>query len=115
MLFGCPRPEINPKKPDACRQIATLILGILCFAGGLFGEQFIKFLFDVSVSVDAIGYLEKIFLFAISLAVGFLIYKFFVKNSRLLVRLRGFEIGFRGMCALMGIFFAVILIAGKLL
>ena len=112
MLFGRPLPQSNSIKPDGYRQAAALILGATCFAGGIFGEEFIKFLFDVNVGVDAAGYLQKTFLFAGSVIAGFLIFKFYVKKSKLLARAKGFEIGFKGICILMGVFFAVILLAG---
>jgi len=98
---------------DAFKQIAVSALGIMCFAGGLFGEQFIHFLFDVSVSVDAASYGEKTLLFAVSLVAGLLLYRYGVKNRRLhrlQTYLREIEIGFKGTCVMMGAFFAVTLI-----
>ena len=112
MLFGHSEGRQDFEKTDKCKQAVVFILGAICFAGGIFGEEFIKFLFDVSVGVDAAGYLEKTFLFAGSVIAGFLIFKFYVKKSRLLAWIKDFEIGFRGICILMGAFFAVILLAG---
>ena len=111
MLFGRPdETQQDAVKVDVCKQIAVLTLSGLCFAGGIFGEGFIRFLFNTTVRVDAAGYLEKSILFAASAIAGFLIFIFYIKKSKLLVKLRGVEIGFRGICALMGVFFAVMLL-----
>ncbi|MCL2579410.1 MAG: proton-conducting membrane transporter [Oscillospiraceae bacterium] len=98
---------------DKCRQLTTLILGLFCFFGGIFGAQFIEFLFNVQVSMNFIGYLEKVLVFAISLTVGYLIYTHFIKTSSLLGRICKARLNFRGMCASMGIFFmAILMITG---
>jgi multicomponent Na+:H+ antiporter subunit D len=94
-----------------CEQVAVMILGTLCFVGGIFGEQFIAFLFNVQISVDAAGYIEKTLLYAASLVAGYLIFKYYVQKSALLKRLRTIDVGFRGMCILMGGFFAAMVIA----
>ena len=96
-------------KVDVCKQAAIISLGVLCLAGGIFGEELIGFLFDVSASVDAAGYLEKTLFFLLSAGAGFFMYKYYLSSSRLLVKVRQTDIGFRGMCVLMGVFFAVIL------
>ena len=75
----------------------------------------IKFLFNVSVSVDAAGYVQKAGLFALSVIAGYLIYTYFVKNSALIRRMRGVELSFRGICVSIGVFFAVILLAARLM
>ena len=116
MLFG--RYESEPGqtavKINSSQQAAILILGFLCLAGGIFGEQFIKFLFNISVSVDAAGYFQKIVLFIVCVIAGYLIYKYYIKNSSLFKRIRGIELGFRGICISIGIFFALILIFTRL-
>jgi hypothetical protein len=92
------------------KQAAILILGALCFLGGIFGEEFITFLFNVQVSVDAAGYIEKTAFFAASLVVGYLIFRYFVKRTKLFERIRDIDFGFRGICISMGGFFAVLLV-----
>ena len=111
MLFGQPgESHQGPAKVDICKQIATLTLGTLCLVGGIFGEQFIRFLFDISVRVDAAGYLEKSLFFAGSFVAGFLIFIFYIKKSKLLAKIREIEMGFREVCILMGVFFAVMIL-----
>ena len=110
MLFGKKDPSEEVVKISAFKQISIMIMGVLCFVTGVFGVQSIEFLFGVTLSVDVMGYVEKIIIFFVSLAAGYLIYKYYVKKSALLKRLKHFELGFRGICAAMGVFFAVILI-----
>ncbi|MCL2565563.1 MAG: proton-conducting membrane transporter [Defluviitaleaceae bacterium] len=115
MLFGQPKPGQGAVPIDNFKKASVLILGILCFAGGIFGEELIRFLFNVTASVDAAGYFEKTIFFILSGLAGFLIYKYYLKTSKLLAKVRQVEIGFRSMCTLMGIFFAVLLIATHLI
>ena len=84
---------------------------MLCFLGGIFGEDFIRLLFNMNVSVDTAGYLEKVGLFAGSGIAGYFIYKYYVKTSVLLKRLYHAQISFRAMCVYIGVFFALILIS----
>ncbi|MCL1991535.1 MAG: proton-conducting membrane transporter [Spirochaetes bacterium] len=118
MLFGADKGHSGEEykyhgdmKVDGFKQIAVLVLGTLCLIGGFFGEAFIYVLLHVQVGVDTMGYIEKSLIFLGSAVAGFFLYKYFVKKSRLFVILRGFEIGFRGMCILMGVFFAVMLLS----
>jgi multicomponent Na+:H+ antiporter subunit D len=91
-------------------QATVLLLGVICFAGGLFGAQFIRFLFDVEVYVDAAGHLEKAALYLASALNGFLIYRFYVQKSSSLKRIRNFDLGFRTMCIATGGFFAAVML-----
>jgi len=91
-------------------QATVLLLGVICFAGGLFGAQFIQFLFDVEVYVDAAGHLEKAALYLASALIGFLIYRFYVQKSSSLKRIRNFDLGFRAMCIATGGFFAAVML-----
>ena len=104
----------NNVKADIWQQSSILILSSLCLVGGILGEQLIEFLFGISVSVDAAGYLQKIIFFVISAAAGFLIYRYYIKNSKLFKTIRRFEFGFREICFSLGFFFAVVLIVVRL-
>ena len=110
MLFGKPDAEPTPDvKIPVEQQAAAFVLGALCFITGVFGVQSVQFLFNTPVSVDPLGYLEKAGFFFASAIIGFFIFKYYVKNSKLLKRLGRFELGFRGACACVGIFFAALL------
>jgi multicomponent Na+:H+ antiporter subunit D len=110
MLFGRYEGDQGDKKIAVCQRVAILLLSALCLAGGILGRQAISFLFNVSVSIDAAGYLEKTGLFLLSVAVGFVIYRYYITKSKLFKRIYDLELGFRGICALIGIFFAMMLI-----
>jgi len=114
ILFGFPGPNRGAIKIDGLKYMAILVLGILCLAGGVFAEQFIGFLLHTSVHVDLMGYVEKIILFVLSGIAGYLISKYYLHRSKLLPRIKGKAIGFKGICALMGVFFAILLIVGYL-
>ncbi|MCL2528260.1 MAG: proton-conducting membrane transporter [Defluviitaleaceae bacterium] len=112
MLFGHFKFEGDVPKPDGCQQASTFALGVLCLGLGVFGEQVIGFLFGTSVSVSMAGYFEKIIIFVGSLIAGYLVYRFFVKgNGVLLAHIRRIDLGFRGICISMGVFFAMVLLA----
>jgi len=110
MLFGrCEDGHETAKNPRT-QEIVVVILGVLCFAGGVLGTQFIGFLFGSSASVDLLGYLEKVLIFVISLVVGYLLYTRVIKSSHILSRVREIDLSFRGICVALGLFFAVTLI-----
>ena len=113
ILFGSGEPQ-GAVKTSCFQQLSVLVLGGFCLAGGILGEQFIYFLFNIDVDIDTIGYLEKIVFFVLSAGAGFLIYKYFVSANAFFKRIREIELGFRGSCVSMGIFFAVILIVTRL-
>lgn len=98
------------KKVDIWQQIPVVVLGSLCFLGGIFGSQFILFLFNVQLSVDPAGYLEKAGIFFVSLISGYLIFKYYVQHSKLIKKLGRVELGFRGIMIAMGAFFGTMLI-----
>jgi multicomponent Na+:H+ antiporter subunit D len=114
ILFGRPECEPDVTKIDACQQAAILILGALCFIGGIFGEQFIEIMFNVNVSVDAAGYLQKAAMFVVSGIAGYFIFKYYVKKSALLKRIYETDLSFNGMCVSIGAFFALLVITSKL-
>jgi len=114
ILFGRPDPGQETVKIDGFKQAATLALGIFCLAGGVFGAQLVEFLFNVPVQVDAVGYFEKIAIFAASGVVGYLLFTRYIQKSPLFQRIRGMEFSFRWMCVSMGAFFAVTLLTVRL-
>jgi multicomponent Na+:H+ antiporter subunit D len=121
ILFGANKPaagesavqEQSAVKNNILQQSTVLVLGGFCLAGGILGEQFISFLFNIDVNVDTIGYLQKVGLYLLSAGAGILIYKYFVSVSPFFKRIREIELGFRGACVSMGIFFAAVLIAAR--
>jgi len=116
ILFGRAEVKGSNVKPDGCQQATAFILGGLCLALGLVGEPVIGFLFQMSVSINLADYIEKIIIFVTSLGVGSLIFGLFIKNGdALLAKIRRMDLGFRGMCVSIGVFFAMVLIAVSVL
>jgi multicomponent Na+:H+ antiporter subunit D len=121
MLFGQPLPGANTEdqfirkyEVGIGKKTAILIPGALCFAGGVFGEQVIHFLFNVRVTVDAGGYGEKALIFGLSAAAGFLIFSYLGKCGKALMVIKRIDPGFREICVLLGLFFAVVLIVSRI-
>lgn len=100
-------------RPYKCQQAAVLLLGTLCLIGGIFGEQAVEYTFGADLDISVDGYLQKCALFAASLIIGVLIYRFYITRSKFLGRVRRFRIGFRGICLLTGLFFALLLITAR--
>jgi len=109
MLAGEPTGEII--KSDQNKQFAVLILGTLCLIGGLFGGQFIYFLFGVPTDMSLAGYFEKVAIFAASLVAGYLIFKYYVSRSKLMKKVKAIDLNFKSICVSIGGVFAVILLA----
>ena len=109
MLTGEPTGETI--KIDINKQAAVLILGVLCFIGGVFGGQFVYFLFAVPTDIGLAGYLEKVGIFALSLIAGYLIYKHYITKSKLMKKVKAIDLNFKSICASIGGVFAIILLA----
>jgi len=111
IFFGQPEEGMVRKiKTDWCKLTAIMFFGIASFILGVFGEQFKNFVFNLEVHVEALSYLEKIGVFAISLVVGIVFTKYIPKDAKFFTRIREMDLGFRGICASLGVFFAIILV-----
>ena len=112
IFFGRSELKGDIIKPELCRTIPVLILGFFCLFGGIFAPWFIQFLFQIPVEISIMSYLQKMLIFAFSVAVGLLLYKKVIKGNAHLVRLGAINVGFRkiivGMCS----FFAMLLLYG---
>ena len=116
MFFGHPGENVQKEPVDRCKQAATLILGGICFILGIFGEAFTNFTFNLEAHVDALSYLEKIGVFAASLAAGLLLTKFVIKDGSILKPLLHLDLSFKTMCMSVGGFFGItLLVAGFIL
>jgi len=95
---------------EKCRTIPTLVLGIVCLVGGIFGTLFIDFLFHAQVSISISGYIQKSGIYVLSVVAGFLIYKKLIKGNAALVRFGAVNFNFKTVCLAMSAFFALILV-----
>ncbi|MCL2388211.1 MAG: hypothetical protein FWC89_11800 [Defluviitaleaceae bacterium] len=112
IFFGKPLGEVRKVERDWYRMSVVIGLSIFCFALGIFGAQVIRFLFNVHVSVSFWGYIEKIAIFAVSLGLAVLFYRFVLakRDYWILQKLDGFSISFPWICASIGGFFGAVLI-----
>lgn len=113
ILFGRMPESAERAKSDIWKEAPLMVLGLSCLAFGIFGEKVITSLFDWGADVSLAGYLEKSLIFAVSAVVGVLLLKY--GKMPVATRLRGFDMGFRGMCAAIGVFFALVVIAAGVL
>ena len=97
-------------KAEKSRTIPVLILGGMCFLGGIFSTQFIAFLFHIEAGFSLASYMQKAAIFLISAAIGFVLYKKVVRGNHFLVHLGAANFGFKTVCIAMSAFFGVILI-----
>ena len=96
--------------------IPLLPLAIICFAGGIFGDDLLSFLLNTPATISPGGILQKLIWFGISLVFGFVLHKVTGANALHGVRqgvffkIRRYDMGFRGIVLSVGIFFAVIML-----
>ena len=116
MLFGPDSGSLKIKKArsDLWKEAPLAVLGLMCFMLGVFGPYFISYLFGWAARVDFAGYLEKSAIFVASTVAGFFILKYAIKGQAASTRIREFDLGFRGMCAAMGVFFGLVLVVAGL-
>ena len=110
IFFGKPETEADYNKYDLWKQVPVMALGLLCLGFGIFGESIILYLLNVDVRINMGGYIEKSVIFGLSLGAGFIICKYGIKDRPMLKHVAAIDLGFRGMCAALGVFFAAILI-----
>ena len=110
IFFGKSNLQGDIPRAELCRTVPIAVMGVLCLAGGIFGTRAIYFLFRYQVSVILSSYIQKSIVFMVSIAVGWLIYKYLVVGNGVLKRLGELNFGFRSICASMGVFFAVMLV-----
>jgi len=95
-------------KIPANRAAVCVFLGLTCLAMGIFGAPIIKFLFGETIKIDTAGYIQKSLIFLGSVAGGWLIYRFFVKDQKFWKRIRTLDLGFNKIAMSVVLFFCVI-------
>ena len=115
MLFGKSDLQGDYPKPDRWRLAPCLGLAAVCLFGGVFGQALVRFMFVTDSSISLTGYAQKAGTFFISVAIGLCIYKFVVNGNKTLKRIGQLNLGFKGVCASMGAFFGIILVASALM
>ncbi|MCL1993603.1 MAG: hypothetical protein FWG66_11730 [Spirochaetes bacterium] len=102
---------------DIWRSAPSLLMGGLCLAGGLFGAQFINFLFSSTIAADNLSITvapwtspDKLLTFFGSVVVGLFIYKYVVKGNKALKKLGEMDIGFKPIVACTIAFVGILLL-----
>ncbi len=80
----------------------------MCFIGGVFGEYFVKFLFNYTVDFDWLYYFQNVILFVFTTFTGLIIYKFITPKMAWLTKIKGIEMDFNNVCLSIAIFFLVV-------
>ncbi len=90
----------HTKKPlvNGFQNTSILVLGIICVIGGIWGQSLISILFNQEMTIPILSQLEKGAIYILSLAVGYLIYKYFVLKTAFFKYLKLFELDFNGIC-----------------
>jgi len=99
----------SKEKPISIRfnqKIAIALLGSFCLIGGVFGVQFIKILFDVTISVSLSSYINKTILFIISLVISWGFYTYLYSKIGLFKKIREIELTFNQICFSIVLFFS---------
>ena len=110
IFFGKPAEDVRKEGTDKYRLTVVLGIGALCLVLGIFGVPAMRFLFNQEVNLSFSGYMEKVLIFAASLGVGVVIYKWFLSKTNLLRPLNGLCLSFQKICVSIGVFFAIILL-----
>lgn len=112
MFFGKAKlPDEKHIHPVTLHQrIAILVLGLLCFIGGIFGIQFINFFFDQHFSIDHEAYLIKALVYALNVIIGILFYGFAYKRIGLFKKIRGLELSFNSIVMSIVVFFTFVMV-----
>ncbi len=87
------------------QKLILIFLALLCLMGGVFGQNFIKLFFDVSIDWGISDYIEKGVTYSISLIVAFLMYNLVYRKSKFLQSLHKIELTFNELVFAMVIFF----------
>ena len=110
ILFGKPQGDNYYREVDYFKQATDVILGVVCLIGGIFGPQILNLMSGMSLTLDPRGYLEKLGTLVVSFVLGFLIYRFVVKNNQKLEKIGYLDLGMRHIMMSIGVFFAITLV-----
>jgi multicomponent Na+:H+ antiporter subunit D len=92
--------------PRFNQKIVIGLLGLTCFVGGIFGANFIEFLFNVDVQISIDGYIRKSIIYVVSLVFGVFFYRVLYHRLGLFNKIREIELPFNEICLSIVIFFA---------
>ena len=95
IFFGRPNEGAGPvqesRQPDGFTTTVALIMGTVCFAGGIGAPVVLRLLFGRALKVSGAFVLEKLITFAITVGVAIAIYQLIVKRTAIFDRIRAFH------------------------
>lgn len=90
------------KKSSSCNQLklhlneilVLCLMGFFCFSLGINGNYFFKFILNVDLHFSIMSQLAKIPLYLINYIIGIFIYKYILKDSEFIKKVRKFDLSF---------------------
>jgi multicomponent Na+:H+ antiporter subunit D len=98
------------RKPDGLRVGVGILLGAACIALGVGGVYAFRFLFDVGAAFSVAGYLQKTAVWAGSVVVGIVLYRYVIVNNRALAAIKKWDASFSAIIVSIGVFFALLMV-----
>ncbi|PKM54036.1 MAG: proton-conducting membrane transporter [Firmicutes bacterium HGW-Firmicutes-5] len=106
MFFGNSK---KAKTPPWNQKIALISLAGLCLLGGIGGQFLINWLFDLNIQIEALQYVEKSFVYFMSLGMGYLFYEYIYKRYHFFQTIRQLELSFNELILTITLFFTGLL------
>ncbi len=111
MLWGNEKYDNSSYLP---KKIVLITLSLICFLGGIFGENFVNLWFGTSLNINPRAYIEKSFIYFIMLAFAWIIYKYIIYKNTLIPKLKGRSLNFLQIIFSIVIFFMTLSVLGTL-
>jgi len=92
------------------QKFIILLLSSICFLGGILGPVFTDILFNLQVTISPASYLEKMFVYLISIGLGILFYYYLYHRIGLFKKIREVELSYNQIVMTMIIFYSSFLI-----
>lgn len=93
VLFGAPSTQAASgelsRQPDPWTTGVVLVLGLSCLAAGIFAAPIIRTLFQTDLSISGALATQKLVIYAVTVGLALLIYRFVVRGSRVLAWIGG--------------------------
>jgi multicomponent Na+:H+ antiporter subunit D len=106
MFFGNSK---KSKAPPWNQKIALILLASLCLLGGVGGQFFINWLFELNIQIEVLHYMEKFLVYFMSLGLGYLFYEYIYKKYPFFQTIRQLELSFNELILTITLFFTGLL------
>lgn len=110
ILFG--KSTEKREKQNATQTGVVLTLAVLCLLTGVLGAQMANVLFGITIVITPIEYVQKALIWAVSMAVGWVLYKYVLAKWAFFKSGPKLELSFNNVCACIVGFFFLILSVG---